>query len=182
MSTAVVTPYRHVAQRSRAAAQRARVIAEIARDRYTTDHAIRTALLAIAERLDAAAREFDAVPPNAGAELPTEATEALFMAEQIAVDHPAARFPAELGEYVLMPLVDRPLPLPARLNPADPEFADFAQRETDLVHELHLLHADEPHQFERTDDWLRQVFKVWQKHLRLADEVRVHNGRPCNQH
>ncbi|MEU2585262.1 hypothetical protein ABZ612_20340 [Streptomyces avermitilis] len=165
----------------RQAAQRARVVAEIARNRHTADGTIRAALLAIAERLDAAAREFEAVPPGAYEELPTEACEELFMAEQIAVDHPAARFPAELGEYVLVPLVDRELPFPARLNPVNPEFADFAQRETDLARALHLLHDDNDHQWERTDDWLREVFKVWLKHARLADEVRVDNGRPDNQ-
>ncbi|GHH22405.1 hypothetical protein [Streptomyces lanatus] len=163
------------------AAQRARVVAEIARDRFTTDPSIRATLYAIAERLDAAAREFVAVPPGAYEELPTEACEELFMAEQIAVDHPAARFPAELGEYVLVPLVDRELPFPRRLDPARPEFAKFAQRETEQAHALHLLHADGPHQWERTDDWLRQVFKVWEKHLRLAAEIAVDNGRPCNQ-
>ncbi|MFD9395005.1 hypothetical protein ACFWBB_31035 [Streptomyces sp. NPDC060000] len=163
------------------AAQRARVVAEIARDRFTTDPAIRAALLGIAERLDAAAREFEAVPPGAYEELPTEATEELFMAEQIAVDHPAARFPAELGEYVLVPLVDRELPFPRPLNSARPKFAQFAQREAEQAHALHLLHADGPHQWERTEDWLRQVFKVWEKRLRLEDEVRVDNGRPDNQ-
>ncbi|QOV40224.1 hypothetical protein IM697_18555 [Streptomyces ferrugineus] len=166
----------------RQTAQRARVVAEIARDRYTTEDSIRAALAGIAARLDAAAREFEAVPPGAYEELPTEATEELFMAEQIAVDHPAALFPAELGEYVLVPLVDRELPFPRPLNPARPEFAKFAQREAVQAHALHLLHADGTHQWERTDDWLRQVFKVWEKHLRLAAEVRVDNGRPCNQH
>ncbi|MEU1275643.1 hypothetical protein [Streptomyces sp. NPDC005799] len=165
----------------RQAAQRARVVAEIARDRYTTDPGIRAALHGIAERLDAAAREFEAVPPGAYEELPTEACEELFMAEQIAVDHPAARFPAELGEYVLVPLVDRELPFPRRLNPVNPTFAKFAQRETEQAHALHLLHDDNDHQWQRTDDWLRQVFKVWEKHLRLEAEVRVDNGRPDNQ-
>ncbi|MFK0159062.1 hypothetical protein ACIQVK_44210 [Streptomyces sp. NPDC090493] len=163
------------------AAQRARVVANIARDRYTTDHGIRVALLRIAAHLDVAALEFEAVPPGAYEELPTEACEELFMAEQVAVEHPATRFPAELGEYVLVPLVDRELPFPARLNPVNPEFAKFAQRETDQAHALHLLHRDNEHQWERTDDWLRQVFKVWEKHLRLEAEVRVDNGRPDNQ-
>lgn len=163
------------------AAQRARTVAQIARDRFTTDPGIRAALYAIADRLDAAAREFDAVPPGAYEHLPSEATEELFMAEQIAVDHPAARFPAELGEYVLVPLVDRELPFPRRLNPVNPKFAQFAQRETDQAHALHLLHDDGPHQWERTDDWLVQVFKVWEKHLRLEAEIAVDNGRPCNR-
>ncbi|MFI7415284.1 hypothetical protein ACIBU0_42290 [Streptomyces sp. NPDC049627] len=163
------------------AAQRARTVAEIARDRFTTDPRIRAALLAIAERLDAAAREFAAVPPGAYTELPTEATEELFMAEQIAVENPAARFPAELGEYVLVPLVDRELPFPRRLNPVNPEFAQFAQREAEQAHALHLLHNDGPHQWERTDDWLRQVFKVWEKHLRLEAEIAVDNARPDNR-
>ncbi|MGP4046885.1 hypothetical protein [Streptomyces sp. 2A115] len=164
----------------RQAAQRARVVAEIARERFTDDPRIRAALLGIAERLDAAAVEFEAVPPGAYEELPTEVTEELFTAEQIAMEHPAARFPAELGEYVLVPLVDRELPFPVRLNPVNPEFAKFAQREADQAYALHLLHADNEHQWERTEDWLRQVFKVWEKHLRLEAEVRVDNGRPCN--
>ncbi|MGW0191146.1 hypothetical protein ACWDV7_36210 [Streptomyces sp. NPDC003362] len=172
------TPYRHVAQRARAAAQRARTIADIARNRYTTDPAIRAALLAIAGHLDTAAHEFDAVPPGTRSKIPNEATEPLFLAEQIAVDHPATRFPAVLGEDVLVPLVDRDLPLPARLNPTD---SKFARREADLLHVLLALHADGPHQFQRTDDWLRQVFTVWQQHMRLADEVRIHNSRPGNQ-
>ncbi|MFJ4084962.1 hypothetical protein ACIP2Z_39215 [Streptomyces iakyrus] len=163
------------------AAQRARTVAEIARDRFTADDNVRAALYTIAARLDAAAREFDAVPPGAYEELPTEATEELFMAEQIAVEHPAALFPAELGEYVLVPLVDRELPFPRRLNPVNPGFAKFAQRETEQAHALHLLHADGPHQWERTEDWLHQVFKVWEKHLRLEAEVRVDNGRPDDQ-
>lgn len=174
MTTTFVDQYRQ-------AAQRARVVAEIARDRYTTDANIRAVFRSIAAFLDEAAREFEAVPPGAYEELPTEATQELFMAEQIAADHPAARFPAELGEYVLVPLVDRELPFPARLNPVNPEFQDFAQREADLAHALHLLHDDNEHQWERTDDWLRDVFKVWEKHIRLAAEVRVDNGRPDNQ-
>ncbi|SEE82884.1 hypothetical protein SAMN05216483_6685 [Streptomyces sp. 2131.1] len=163
------------------AGQRARTVAEIARDRFTTDPNIRAALYGIAERLDAAAREFDAVPPGAYEHLPLEATEELFMAEQIAVEHPAARFPADLGEYVLVPLVDRELPLPHRLNPVNPGFEEFGRREAEQAHALHLLHDDGPHQWERTDDWLRQVFKVWEKRLRLEAEVHVDNARPCNR-
>ena len=163
------------------AAQRARVVAQIARDRFTDDNSIRAALMGIAGHLDAAAREFEAVPPGAYEELPTEATEELFHAEQIAVDNPAVRFPNNLGEYVLVPLVDRELPFPGQLEPVNPEFMDFAQREANLAHALHLLHSDGDHQWERTDDWLRQVFRVWEKHLRLAGEVRVDNGRPCNR-
>lgn len=165
----------------RQAAQRARVVAQIARDRFADNPVIRAALVAIAQRLDHAAREFEAVPPGAYEELPTEATEELFRTEQIAVDNPAVRFPADLGEYVLVPLVDRELPFPGRLDPVNPEFADFAQRETDLVHALHRLHADGDHQWERTDDWLRQVFRVWEKHLRLAGEVHFDNARPYNR-
>ncbi len=166
------------ADRCRQAAHRARVVAEIARDRWA-DPATMTALrITMAGHLDAAAAHFDAVPVGCDEGVPTAATEELFRAEQIAVEHPTGHFPAELGEYVLAPLVDRELPFPARLDPVRPEFEDFAQRETDLAHALHLLHADDEHQRERTDDWLRQVFAVWRQWLSLAGEVRVDNARP----
>ncbi|MGW0334297.1 hypothetical protein ACWD0J_20920 [Streptomyces sp. NPDC003011] len=169
------------ADRCRQAAHRARVVAEIARDRWA-DPATMTALrITMAGHLDAAAAHFDAVPTGYDEGVPTAATEELFRAEQIAVERPAGRFPAELGEYILAPLVDRDLPFPARLDPVRPEFEDFAQRETDLVHALHVLHADDEHQRERTEDWLRQVFAVWQAHARLAGEVRVDNARPSNK-
>ncbi|MEU2969017.1 hypothetical protein ABZ687_29070 [Streptomyces ardesiacus] len=174
MPDTLTTPYSFVAQRSRMAAHRARVIAEIARDRFAPPAAF-AALQGMAALLDVAAAHFDAVPPNAPRELPTEATEALFLAEQVAVDHPAARFPAELGEYVLAPLVNRPLPLPAPLKPRDT--GRFAQREADLIHALHLLHADGTHQQERPADWLRQVFTVWRDWMRLEGEIREDNAR-----
>ncbi|MEU5476681.1 hypothetical protein [Streptomyces mirabilis] len=165
----------------RQAARRAAVVAEIARDRWV-DPATMPALRTMAGHLDAAAAHFEAVPPGSDEGVPTAATEELFRAEQIAVEHHDGRFPAELGEYILAPLVDRDLPFPARLNPVNPEFQDFAQREANLAHALHLLHADDEHQRERTDDWLHQVFTVWRGWLRLVDEVRIDNGRPDNQH
>ncbi|MFJ4988829.1 hypothetical protein ACIP9H_34135 [Streptomyces sp. NPDC088732] len=157
------------------AAQRARVVAEIARDRFAPPRTM-SALGSMAAHLDAAANAFDAVPPGAYEELPTEATEALFRADEIAAANPAGRFPAQLSEYVLVPLVDRELPFPARLDPVD--VVRFAQREADLVRSLHRLHYDGDHQWQRTDDWLRQVFTVWQQHARLADEIRTDNARP----
>ncbi|MDV6291363.1 hypothetical protein R2F25_38780 [Streptomyces sp. UP1A-1] len=174
MPDTLTTPYRFVAQRSRMAAHRARVIAEIARDRFAPPATL-AAMRDMAALLDVAAAHFDAVPPNAPRELPTEATEALFRAEQVAVDHPASRFPAELGEYVLSPLVCRDLPMPAPLKPRDT--GRFARREADLVHALHLLHADYTHQRERPADWLRQVFAVWRDWMRLEAEVREDNAR-----
>ncbi|MCX4976505.1 MULTISPECIES: hypothetical protein [unclassified Streptomyces] len=169
-ATPFVDPYRQ-------AAQRARVVAEIARDRFAPPETL-PYLNFMAAYLETAARLLDAQPPGAYEELPTEATEALFRAEQIAVEHPAARIPAELGEYVLVPLVDRPLPFP---NPLGPVSARYEKQEADLVHALHLLHDDGEHQRERTDDWLREVFTIWRKRMRLADDVRVDNARPCNQ-
>ncbi|MGW2550041.1 hypothetical protein [Streptomyces sp. NPDC001635] len=163
-----------------AAAQRARVVAEIARDRFAPP-ATMSALGFIAAHLDAAAAAFEAVPPGAYDELPTEACEELFRAQEIAAQHPAARFAADFGEYILVPLIDRALPFPDRLDPADLEFADFGKREADLVHALHRLEWDGEHQWERTDDWLRQVFTVWRDWMRLAAEVHVHNSRPENQ-
>jgi hypothetical protein len=168
--------------RCRQAARRARVIAEIARDRWTDPATMVALRRTMAGHLDAAAAHFEAVSPGYDEGLPTAATEELFRAEQIAVEHPTGLFPAKLGEYILVPLVDRDLPFLARLNPVNPEFQDFAQREADLAHALHLLHADDEHQRERTDDWLHQVFTVWRKWLSLADEVRIDNGRPDNQH
>ncbi|MEV6403938.1 hypothetical protein AB0M58_13465 [Streptomyces bobili] len=165
----------------RQAAQRARCVAEIARDRWAAP-VTRTVLRhAMAGHLDAAAASLEAVAAGYHEGPPAEATAGLFRAKQIAEEHPEGRFPAELGEYILAPLVDRDLPFPARLNPVNPEFEDFAQREADLAHALHLLHADDEHQQERTDEWLQQVFTVWRKWLCLAGEVRVDNGRPDNQ-
>jgi hypothetical protein len=168
--TTITSPYAQ-------AAHRARIIAETARDRFA-DGSIRMAILTIAAHLDAAADHFAAVPPGTQG-LPTEATEELFRAEQAAVDCPATRFPPELGEYVLAPLVDRPLPMPAPLRPLDPA---HTLRETDIRNRLVQLHADTAAQFGRPAQWLGSVLRTWQKHMRLADEVRVHNGRPCNQH
>ncbi|MFF9901310.1 hypothetical protein [Streptomyces longispororuber] len=169
-ATPTVSPYTH-------AARRARTLAEVALDRYTTDPGIRDALVRIALHLDGAAYALEAVTPGADESSYTDATEELFHAEQIAVENPAARLPAELSSYVLAPLVDRALPLPAPLHPKSPDFADFTRREADLAHALHLLHSDHEHQAQRTDDWLRQVCKVWQQHTRLADEVRADNAR-----
>lgn len=94
------------------------------------------------------------------------------------MDCPAARFPALMGEYVLAPLGGRTLPMPEELRPLDPA---HALRETDLRHRLEQLHADTELQADDPDTWLRTVLMVWQKHMRLTGEVRVHNGRPCNQ-
>lgn len=158
------------------AAHRARIIAEVARDRFA-DGTIRVALLTIAAHLDAAADLFAAVPPGTQG-LPTEATEELFRAEQAAVDCPATRFPPEFGEYVLAPLVERPLPMPALLHPLDPT---QALRETDLRNRLAQLHADTEAQAERPAQWLGSALRTWQQHMRLADSVRARNTRPCNQ-
>jgi hypothetical protein len=161
----------------RQAAQRARTIAEIARDRFA-DGPIRAAILTIAASMDEAARELDAAAITAPAEVPDSAAMEVFMAEQYAVDCPAARFPALMGEYVLAPIGGRTLPAFDALRPLD---AAHAVRETDLVNRLEQLHADTAWQADYPDQWLRTVLMVWQKHMRLADEVRVHNGRPCNQ-
>ncbi|MEU6462207.1 hypothetical protein [Streptomyces sp. NPDC046976] len=159
------------------AAQRARTIAYVARNRYA-DGPIRAALLTIADHMDRAATHFDAVHPGAHEGLPTEATEELFLSEQVAVDCPATRFPAELGEYVLALLVGRALPMPAPLHPADPQ---RALRETEIRNRLVQLHDDTASQWARPEEWMRSVLTTWQKHMRLADEVRAHNARPCNQ-
>ena len=162
----------------RQAAQRARVVASIARDRSGPLPTI-SALSTVAAHLDAAAAHFDAVPPGAYGELPTGACQELSRAGQIAATRPAVRFPVELSEYVLMPLVDRELPFPGRLNLANPQ---FAQREADLVHMLHLLHTDGTHQRENIASWLHQVFTVWQQHARLTDEAHTAPTRSANQH
>ncbi|MFF4902189.1 hypothetical protein [Streptomyces sp. NPDC001068] len=159
------------------AAQRARTIAYVARDRFA-DGQIRAAILAIAACLDEAARELDAAATTAPAQVPDSAASEVFMAEQHAVDCPRTRFPALLGEYVLAPLGGRTLPMPEPLRPLD---AERAARETDLVNRLEQLHADTEMQADAPDTWLRTVLMVWQKHMRLADEVLATNGRPCNQ-
>ncbi|WP_330342624.1 hypothetical protein [Streptomyces sp. NBC_00557] len=159
------------------AAQRARTIAEIARDRFA-DGPIRAALLAIAAHMDRAADHLETMLPGADKALPTQAAEQLSNAEHIAAKHPAARFPAELGAYVLAPLAVRALPLPAPLHPVTPR---LALRETDLRNRLIQLHEDDDHQEDYPEEWLRSVFTTWQKFMRLADEVRVDNLRPCNQ-
>jgi hypothetical protein len=173
------------------AAQRARGIAGIARDRFA-DGSIRTALLRIAAhleaaaahleaaaaRLDAAAAGGDAVPPGGYEELPSAAGRELFLAEQVAVDHPATRFPAELGQYVLNVLTGRPLPFPHRLRPLH---HPFVKREAVLLHALHLLHQDTAMMTEAPDEWLRQVFTVWQQHARMTDEIRADRARPRSQ-
>ncbi|MFE2184147.1 hypothetical protein [Streptomyces sp. NPDC059455] len=160
------------------AAQRAYAIAGIARDRFAPPETL-LVLGQIARHLDQAGAFLDALKPGAYVSLPVEATEALWLADTLAEDHPATRFPIGFTNYVLQPLTDRSLPFP---DPLFPVTDRFGRQEADLVHALHQLHGDNKHQWERTDHWLCEVFTVWQKHMRLADEVRVDNARPCNQH
>lgn len=157
------------------AAHRARTIAEVARDRFA-DGPIRAVILTIAARMDDAARGFDAAALTpASVELFDLAATEVFMAEEEAIGCPAARFPDVFGNYILAPVDGRKLPMPEPLYPLDPE---HAVRETDLRNRLEQLHADTAQQADHPAQWLRSVLTAWQKHMRLADSVRAHNGRP----
>ncbi|MER7196058.1 hypothetical protein [Streptomyces flaveolus] len=152
-------------------------------------HLDTAARLDAATRLDPCAIRLDAVagvgavaagpgvvPPGVGGEPLSAAVRELFCAEQVAVDHPAARFPAELGQYVLHALTGgRALPFPHPLRPLN---HPFVKREADLLHALHLLHHDTTLMTEAPGEWLRQVFTIWQQHARLTDVIRADRARP----
>lgn len=159
------------------AANRARITAAVARDRYAGPETM-AVLHRIAEHLEAAAGHLDAHEPGAFVDLPFEASEELWKADWLAEEHPATRFPVAFTNYVLEPLSGRPLPFPEPLNPVTDR---FALRETDLRNRLAQLHADGELMAEQPDEWLRTVLTVWRDWMRLADEVRVDNGRPCNR-
>ncbi|NML55099.1 hypothetical protein HHL19_35780 [Streptomyces sp. R302] len=160
------------------AAERARIIAATARSRYA-DPTTMTVLLRIAGLLDIAALALDAEQPRPYISVPTEVTEALWKADTLAEEHPQTRFPADFTNYVLQPLTGRPLPFPDPMNPFSPP---LALRELNLRNRLTQLHDDTAHQAERLAGWLAQVLLTWRDLMRLADEVRIDNARPCNQH
>ncbi|MET9776224.1 hypothetical protein ABZ023_18520 [Streptomyces sp. NPDC006367] len=160
------------------AAQRARVIAQIARDRYAPP-ATRPVLETIAGYLDTAAHHLETDTPGALVSVPVEATEALWHADRLAEEHPATRFPTDFTNYVLHQLTGRPLPTPEPLNPTRPA---LAEREQSLTWRLRSLHADTATQAQHPAEWLYSALGLWQRLMRLADEVRVDNARPCNQH
>ncbi|MER7952027.1 hypothetical protein ABTY59_32015 [Streptomyces sp. NPDC096079] len=170
ITTPRATPYAQ-------AAQRARVIAETALDRFAGPGTIQV-LVRISGLLEAAALFLDDEQPGPYVSVPVEATEALWKADTLAEEHPDTRFPEGFTNYVLHALTGRPLPFPAPLHPVSDR---MVLREIDLRNRLSQLHADTEQQAARPDEWLRAVLTTWQKHMRLATEVRVDNARPCNQ-
>ncbi|WP_228183994.1 hypothetical protein [Streptomyces anulatus] len=158
------------------AAARARVIADIARDRWTTPETM-PVLWQIAEHLEAAAQRFDAHTPSPIVDL--EACEALWAADTLAEQHPHTRFAVDFTRYVLALLGGRPLPLPGRLDPVSPQ---FARREARIAHTIVMLHADDEQQAEQPNAWIREVMDAWRTWVQLSAEVRVDNARPCNRH
>lgn len=161
-----------------AAATRAGVIARVARDRFAGPVTM-TVLGTIARHLEAAAAHLQAVPPGAYDTLPANVCEALEQAETLAAQHPDTRLPVGFTHYVLELLDDdRTLPFPAPLNPVN---ARAAVREIDLRNRLWQLHDDNELVWESPNTWLETVLTVWRDWMRLAAEVRVDNGRPCNQ-
>ncbi|MFJ2225619.1 hypothetical protein ACIOFY_36955 [Streptomyces anulatus] len=159
------------------ASARARVIADIARDRWTTPETM-PVLRRIAEHLDAAAEHLDAHTPGPFVDLPIEACEALWEADTLAERHPHTRFALDFTNYVLAPLSGRTLPLPDPLRPVSP---GLARQEATLVHTIVALHADKERQAEQPTEWLREVMNAWCNWVRLSSAVRLDNARPANR-
>ncbi|MFE5923159.1 hypothetical protein [Streptomyces sp. NPDC056468] len=119
------------------------------------------------------------IPGLAGHDVPSEAWGELYIADTLAYNHPATRFPGDFTEYVKAPVTGRTLPFPDPLNP----LADWlAVRETDLRNRLEQLHADTAHADNDVAEWLTAVFTVWRDWMKLAGEVRVDNERPYHRH
>jgi hypothetical protein len=162
----------------REAADRARVIAAVARDRFGPPETLRI-LGDIARHLSAAADHFAAYTPSAtpglaGHDFPAEAAGELWIAETLAYDHPAARFPMEFTQYVKAPFTGL-MPFPDPLNPLSDR---FAQQETELRNRLEQLHADTARATEDVVQWLTEILTVWRDWMRLAEVVRVDNNQP----
>ncbi|MFD5856117.1 hypothetical protein [Streptomyces chartreusis] len=163
----------------RAATDRARVLAQIARDRFA-DPATMRILGDIARHLSAAADALANYTPSttpglAGHDVPSEAWEELFIADTLAYDHPATRFPGDFTDYVKQPITDRPLPFPDPLNP----LADsLAKRETALRDRLEQLHAATARPDVDVAGWLTDVMTVWRDWMKLAGEIALDNERP----
>ncbi|WP_186782453.1 hypothetical protein [Streptomyces sp. CBG9] len=157
------------------AAGRFRVLAEIITERLAPDET-RPALRAIASQLREAARHLLVAPCSSVT--PVQASVARYEAEEIGGNHPATGLPADFTAYAIAPLRSLPLPFPGRLDPVG---VASIQRERDIVHALHLAHEDTQRQAEDPAAWLREVFQLWHSHNQLAEAVRVHNARPCNQ-
>lgn len=157
------------------AARRFRVLAEIIAERFTSEET-RPALHAIATYLQEAARVhlLDSSSPV----IPEAARWARWEAEALAEAHPETGLPADFTQYAVAPQNGLPLPFPGRLDPVG---VASIQRERDIVHALHLAHEDTQRQAEDPAAWLREVFQLWHSHNQLAEAVRVHNARPCNQ-
>ncbi|MCG8971825.1 hypothetical protein [Streptomyces sp. CL12-4] len=170
MQTTTATPHAQ-------AGQRARVIAEIARDRFAPPATL-PILQTIAAHLETAAHYLETDTPGDLSSITVEVTEALWLADMLAEDNPATRFPVDFTNYVLHQLTGRPLPFPAPLNPLS---STLAEREASVTGRLQHLHDDTTAQANHPAEWLRAVLALWQKHMRLADEVRADNGRPDNQ-
>ncbi|GAA2439278.1 hypothetical protein [Streptomyces glaucus] len=161
-----------------AAAERARILAQIARDRFAPPETLRV-LGDIARHLDAAADTLAAYKPStipglAGHDVPSEAWEELFIADTLALDHPATRFPTDFTDYVKQPITGRRLPFPDPLNP----LADWlAERETALRDRLEQLHADTARADADAAGWLTDVFTALRDWMKLAGEIAEDNRR-----
>ncbi|WP_329020381.1 hypothetical protein [Streptomyces sp. NBC_01601] len=165
----------------RTAADRARVIAAVARDRFSPPETLHI-LDVIARHLSAAADHFavrtsSTTPAGTDLTLPAEAATELRIADALAASHPATRLPVGFTEYVKAPFTGQ-LPFPEQLNPVT---ARFAEEEKDLRARLDQLHSDTDRAATNVTEWLTDILTVWLKWMRLADVVRVDNGRPDNQ-
>ncbi|MFI0813646.1 hypothetical protein [Streptomyces echinatus] len=165
------------ANQCRQAAQYARIIAAIARNRPAPPATLQI-LQVIASQMDTAANYLDTDTPGPLSSLPIEATEALWLAEVLAEDNPATQLPADFTNYVLHHVTGRPLPFPEPMLPLSDR---LAMQEVDLTNRLQHLHDDTDMQAAHPDEWLRTVFSLWQKLMRLADAVREDNNRSYHQ-
>jgi hypothetical protein len=162
------------------AAERARIIAQVARDRFAPPATI-TVLRFIASHLDRAATAYDSYRQGTLLNPLFEAAHAaLNDARELAQLHPDTRFPVNFTDYVEAAFSGVTLPMPTPLNPVSDA---LRAREATLTHRLTLIHAalNETGSVQGTDAWLSSALAVQRDLMRLADEVRVDNARPCNQ-
>jgi hypothetical protein len=165
------------------AGHRARTVAAIARKRAASPAPIpnargRAALRKIADLLDVAALVFESEPPTVidGAattrDVPTDARLALADAEREAASHPTIGFPAQFGQYVTQPVLDKDVVLPPSLQPKQPN--DIA-READLFSRLFAVHAQLAMctMEEVTDALLEAAFTLHWKLAHLRNALRA---------